>query len=176
MITGLAVILVALTARADVVRMGWVPNRWMPQGQVQVRHDATCASVVVVLDSRFLDRVVAAIVEKEQRNWPADHPDTIMYLASLRAAREDVRQHTGGRGRETLAIALILDPEDPRIEWSTGPVGHDAQHHAAINGPRLLRTDRPSRAYLERNAELILEDSFGLTTGEARALLRRDDA
>lgn len=171
----LAFVLSGPFVAAEVVRMEWVPNRMLPQGQVQVLREDPVVSVLVVLDTRFLDRVVSAIIEKEQRNWPADHPDAQAYIATLREAREDVRRESGGHGREALAIAFILDPAGGRVEWSTGPVFHTEQGHATLRQPRLLRRVYPSAAYLERNAALILEDSFGIPAEEARAWLARED-
>lgn len=161
----------AIPSVAEVVRSGWVPNRLMPQGQVQLVRQTNGTAIVVLLDSRFLDRVVAAIVEKEQRNWPSDHPDARAYIEGLKAAREAVRRETGGRGRETLKIAFELDPDDGRIEWSTGAVERNEQHLLAMPESRILLAHRPARDYLDRNAVLILMDSFGLTDSAAATLL-----
>jgi len=164
-------LLSAVPSDAEVVRAGWVPNRLMPQGQVQLVRQTNGAAIVVLLDTRFLDRVVHAIIEKEQRNWPADHPDARAYIAGLLDARDAVRRETGGRGRESLMIAFVLDPADGRVEWSTGPVERDDRHLLAMPERRQLLVKRPSRTYLDRNAALILADSFGLADDAADALL-----
>lgn len=170
------VILLALLsgtpALAEVLRAGWVPNRLIPQGQVQLHGTGSVSSIQVVLHTRFLDRVVKAIAEKESANWPAEHPDARSYIDHLHAARAELKRDTGGDGKEAMVIDFQLEADRPVVAWSTGKVEEDAHGHLVLREAKPLIRWEPSPEYLARNAELILEDTFGISRAQAQAWLR----
>jgi hypothetical protein len=167
---GLAVCSGFAAARAEVLASGWIPASILPQGQVCLLAAPGGWRLDVVLHTRFLDRAVRSIVEKETANWPKDHPDASAYLEGLALARAEVKQQSGGRGREVLKISLILTPETRTVEWSTGDVG-ESEGHWIVKNPTVLRSFEPSRDYLLRNAGLILQDSLRISEDAARDLV-----
>lgn len=161
---------VVAAAHVEVLAAEWVPSSLLPQGQVRLLTAPGGWRLDVLLHTRFLDRIVRSIAAKETANWSKEHPDASAYIERLALARADVRQTSGGRRREVLMISLILTTETHRIEWSTGDVRVSGGHWV-LDQPKLLQSFVPRRDYLQRNAELILQDSLGLSEDVARNLL-----
>lgn len=164
-----AALAVGTAARAETLAHGWVPSAWVPQGQVQLVEDPEGLRVEILLHSRFMDRIVKSIAEKEQGNWPAGHEDAEAYLRHLREAQRGLDEK---RGKSAMKITWVLKPAPGHVTWHTGEVRHDSEGNLAMESPRLLGSFEPSRDYLVRNAALILEDSLKLTPSEVEKLLR----
>lgn len=160
-------------ARADLVSAAWIPTSVFPQGRVRAITRDDGLTLEVLLHSRYLDRLVHAIIQKEQANWPEDHPDAASYIEGVRRARAEVKKLTGGRGRETLRISFILQPKGGVIEWATGPL-RESRGEWILENPRPLHAFTPTRAYLLRNAALILQDSLRYSEDDAWALVGAD--
>ncbi len=171
---GVGLLALAATAGAEISRVAWIPNRWMPQGQVQVVREDDGVNVHVLLHTRFLDRVVHAITAKESAHWPAEHPDAAAYIATLHLARADLKAQTGGRGQEALKIAFRLGSDEPQIVWSTGTMTTGPDDRLVLQNARPLRTLTPTRDYLVQNAALILADNFAITIEDAQRWLAGD--
>ena len=156
-------------AHAEVLASGWVPNSFLPQGQVQLVSEENRMSVRVLLHTRFLDRVVHGIANKEKANWQGDH-DAVTYIHLLQLARSDVKAATGGRGKETMMISFVIQEGGGNVEWATGKVTEE-NGTLVMDEARILRTFSPSPGYLLTNAVLILEDSLGMSRDKAHELL-----
>lgn len=161
----------ALCSDADVVRSGWIPNRMIPQGQVQVVRAENGFRVDILLHTRHMDRVVKAIIEKETGNWPTNHPDAIAYMEMITLAREDIRKISPDHEKETLMISFRLNQHESLVVWATGTIEKTKDNHLFMPDPTITRSWMASRSYLRTNAELILEDSLGMSRDEARHLL-----
>ena len=161
-----------IPAQAELLTSAWVPNSLLPQGQVQWIEDADGMRVQVLLHSRFMDRVVSSIIEKETRNWATNHPDAAGYIQGLNEARQHVQTQTKGRGRESLAIVFSLTPLPGHISWLTGDIKKNASGLLVLENPSLLTSRQPSRTYLVRNAVLVVEDSTGMERGSIMEKLR----
>lgn len=162
------VALAPLLARANDPVTAWVPNRWLPQGEVRFLPGDGEARIEVVLHTRHLDRVLRAIADKERANWGDDHPDARRYLQFLDEAKAALRARAGEAGRETLILAFSLDGGGGRISGRTGTVEQrDGTPALEVGESAELTGYTPSPAYLARNAMLILEDSLGMSREEA---------
>lgn len=151
-------LLCAAPAMAETVVHGWIPSRLLRQGQVQLVDENNHVQVEILLHSRFMDRVVDTIIAKEQGNWGADHPDASSFIQQLKQSRESVRTPDGP---ESLMIVFSLAPDPGHIAWYTGDVDQQVEPWR-MKEPRLLARLEASRAYVQRNAGLILEDSLGV--------------
>jgi len=154
----LLLLLAAGTQAAEPVLSAPLPNRWIPQGELRLFATADETRIEVALHTRFLDRVLKAITEKETANWGA-HPDARRYLAALTAAREQLRAQSNRPSHETLLIEFI----DAR----TGGVVRLSSTQLPDAAP--LDAFAPDPDYLRRNMALILADRLDLTEAEARA-------
>lgn len=157
--------LTAGLARAEPVVTAPIPNRWMPQGEMRLFNGAGEARIEVLLHTRFLDRVLRAIAEKETENW-GEHPDAQRYLAALSAARTSELVRTRGAARETLLIEFVDARTSGAVRVSAATVT-DASPHMRVEGARVLAAFDPDPGYLRRNMALILTDQLGLTPEEA---------
>jgi len=163
--------MVLLCAHAEVLRAGWIPNRIMPQGQVQVVRIENGFSIDILLHTRHMDRVVKAIIGKETANWPTNHPDASAYIDLIQRARADVQKSSPAHGKEAMLISFRLNQNESVVEWATGAIEHTATDHLSMPTPTVIHSRTTSRSYLRTNSELILEDSLGMTRDEARHLL-----
>jgi hypothetical protein len=161
----------ATSGHAEVLKSGWIPNRWTPQGQVQVIDEADGFCVNIVLHTRFMDRVVKAIIGKETANWTTNHADAATYITLISEARNDIKKMSAANDKEAMQISFRLNQHESAVVWATGEVQEDSFDHWSMLNPIIIRSFAPSRAYLRANAELILEDSLGMTREEARHLL-----
>ena len=159
-------LLSAAPAMAETVVHGWIPSRILRQGQVQLVDENERVQLEVLLHSRFMDRVVNTIVEKEKKNWGNDHADAASYIEQLKRARESVRIPDGP---ESLMIVFSLRPAPGEIAWYTGEVDHQPEAWR-MKEPRLLARLEASRDYVMRNAGLILEDSLGVDPSTIKQL------
>lgn len=140
--------------------------------------DESCR-VQVFLHSRFLDRVVNAIKEKEVRNWTQQHPDAATYIRKLSDARSAVRVIDKGKSRESLVIVFLIDSEAADVSWYSGDISKNANGRLEQTNAALIDRWMPPRAYVIRNAALILEDSAGISRrdfiAKIDALLRPEE-
>ena len=162
---------VATDGWADVLKAGWIPNRWTPQGQVQVIDETDGFCVNIVFHTRFMDRIVKAIIGKETANWTTNHADAATYITLISEARNDIKKMSGANDKESMQISFRLNQHESSVVWATGEVKEDRPDRWSMPNPTVIRSFEPSRAYLRANAELILEDSLGMTREEARNLL-----
>lgn len=160
----------AVPLRAAPTLSAWLPNRWLPQGEMRLYAHETEPRIEIVLHTRHLDRVLKAIEEKERGNWGA-HPEATRYLQALRAARAGRALLRSG-GKENLIIEFIGGP-DREIRF------HTAEVESAAGSPGLrvrnavrLSSYQPEASYLLRNMALILVDRLGVSIEEAEKKLR----
>lgn len=158
--------LLAAPALAESVAHGWIPSRLLRQGQVQLMEQDDGLRLEILLLTRFMDRVVNTIIEKEEGNWSPGHPDAAAYIRLLKEARDDVRTESGP---EAMRIVFTLLPEPGDVTWYTGAVDTESDIWR-MTGPRLLARHEASREYLLRNAALIIEDSLGIDPSTIKAL------
>lgn len=159
-------ILLATPALAEPVAHGWIPSRLLRQGHVQLVEQDDGLQLEILLHTRFMDRVVNTIIEKERGNWAPDHPDAVAYVRLLKQARDEVRTESGP---EAMRIVFALLPEPGDVAWYAGDVDTEADIWR-MPEPRLLARHEASRDYLLRNAALIIEDSLGLDPAAINAL------
>lgn len=152
------VMLLASPVSAEPIAHGWIPSRLLKQGHVQLVENDEGLQLEILLHTRFMDRVVKAIIEKELGNWSAGNPDASAYIQRLKQVREDVRAESGP---ESMRIVFSLLPEPGEVVWYGGDVDTDAEIWR-MPQPHLLARYQFSRDYLLRNAALIVEDSLGV--------------
>ncbi len=148
----------------------WVPNRWLPQGEMRLYAHETEPRIEIVLHTRYLDRVLKAIEEKERENWGA-HPEADRYVKELRAARAG-RPLTRSGGKENLIIEFIGGPEHEirfltaEVESASGSPG------LRVLNPIRISAYQPEASYLLRNMALILVDRLDVSLEDAENKLR----
>lgn len=156
--------------RAAPTLTAWVPNRWLPQGEMRLYAHETKPRIEVVLHTRHLDRVLKAIEEKERKNWGA-HPEAARYIQELRAARAG-RPLTRSGGMENLIIEFIGGP-DHEIRFLTAEVeSGSGSPGLRVRNPIRISSYQPESEYLLRNMALILADRLDVSREEAETILR----
>jgi hypothetical protein len=159
-----------LVATAELALTSWVPNRWLPQGELRLYTEAAGPRIEIVLHTRHLDRVLRAIEQKERANW-GDHPEAARYLAALARARA-ARTLVKDGARENFVIEFQGGAEGgirfltATIETTSGAPG------LRMSQPVLIASYNPAADYLHRNMALILADRLGIPLEEASARLR----
>mgnify|MGYP005859514091 CR=1 FL=1 len=161
---GLALAL-PLVATAELALASWVPNRWLPQGELRLYNEAAGPRIEIVLHTRFLDRVIRTIEQKERANW-GNHPEAGRYLAALAQARRDpalMRTDT----RENFVIEFIGSAEG-QVRFLTAAVATGSGTPGLrLEKPAPLASYTPDPTYLRENMARILMDQLGLSREEA---------
>ncbi|HMP75255.1 MAG TPA: hypothetical protein PKE12_03060 [Kiritimatiellia bacterium] len=165
----LALCAVAGLARAEPALVAPVPNRWVPQGEVQLFNAPEETRIAVVLHTRFIDRVLRTIATKERGNW-GEHPDAQRYIAALDTARTSALVRVKGASHESLIIEFVDTRTSGVVSVSAAAVnaGGGASHLRA-EPVAVLASFVPDTGYLRRNMALILADQLGITP-EAAAI------
>lgn len=154
-----------LIATAELALASWVPNRWLPQGELRLYNEAAGPRIEIILHTRFLDRVIRTIEQKERANW-GNHPEASRYLTALAKARRDpALQRTDAR--ENLVIELIGSTEG-QVRFLTAAVATGSGTPGLrLEKPDLLASYTPDPTYLRANMARILMDQLGLSREEA---------
>lgn len=183
-----AVLALATAARADravlldvgkdvLLERAFVPSAQRPQGEVRIIRRGGHAVVQTLLYTRVLKRVLAAISDKERRNWPAGsagHADMERYVAALEAFRLAAAKRTGqpagGDDRQVRALIEFVDvPGAPFV--AIGGVDIEGSGEAVrIRGRAAPAVLDFSPHYVQRNMRLIVADAFHIS--EERAATR----
>lgn len=169
--------LAVVPARAsdEVVARAYVPNRWLPQGEVRLVRRDDAVAVQTVLLTRFETRVERYILEQEEANWP-EHPDAEAYARALRDAVAEYRDRRDEVGREVgLVIDFVQEGEATEVRFGFASVRRTGDGFAVDAVSPWSRLD-PTDDYVRRNQELILEDAFADRAGEVLDRLRADRA
>ncbi len=131
-----------------------IPNALLRQGEVRVFEDGDRVWIQTVLHTRFPERVIRAICEKEARNWPPEREgnrDSRAYCEALRAWMPELAAGPG--------------PAQWTIEFSAGPAGAALRLSAPGEGGGERGIERPAPAvsatYIRGNMTAILQDQFG---------------
>lgn len=162
-------------ARDEILDRAYVPSAERPQGEVRVVRRGGHAVVQTLLYTRVLKRVFGAIAEKERRNWPADargRDDAERYLGALDEFQRAHGRPAEGDRRTVVLIEYVDAPPAPFVavgEVDIAGTGGDVRIRGR-SSPVVLDL---SAAYVRRNMELIVADSFGVPEAEARARLAR---
>ncbi len=163
-----------------VVERAFVPSAQRPQGEVRIVRRGGRVVVQTLLYTRVLKRVLAAIHEKERRNWPSGvpgHTDMERYVAAL----EEFRRGAAGSPERVGADV------DPRVLALIEFVDAPGTPFVAIGGFHIEGKDEAIRvrgraapvvldlsaAYVRRNMRLIVADAFRLSAEEAATRLAK---
>lgn len=151
-----------------------LPNRWMPQGEMRLMAEPDETRVEVVLHTRFLDRVLRAIAEKETENWGTHNADAQRYLAALADARQRVKSVPHEGAHESLLIEFVEASTGGVVRLSAARVtATDGQPRFRVESPTLLTAFAPTPEYLRRNMAMILADRLDISVEAAEQRLRR---
>ena len=165
-------------ARDNVVLGAFVPSRVMPQGEVRLIRRGAAVVMQTVLHTRFLERVVAEIRNKELASWPRDragHEDALRYIDAVLEARDRIRERAGKRGnggdrRQAMLIEFVLSGNASIVELSE-PEVERVDGHLRIVSRRPIAVLELSRAYVRGDIYEIARDALGLGEKESRDLL-----
>lgn len=142
-----------------VVARAAVPNPWFPQGEVRLVEQDGAVVVQTVLRTRFEQRVMRYILEKEDVHWP-NHPDAEAYAQALRRAVEEYdRRRAGTEDDLGLVIEFSEDADATEVRFRFAPVRRTEAGLSIDPAPTWIRLDL-SHGYVRKNQELILEDAF----------------
>lgn len=165
----LILVLLSAAVRGELVETAPLPNRWMPQGEFRLYSEPHETRIEIVLHTRFLDRVLNAIAEKEKANWGPDHPEARQYLELLANARQRLEPVARFGARASLVIEFSDASTGGVIRISSARVT-EVDGHLQVEQPVELASFAPSQAYLRRNMALILADRLDVSmeTAEQR--------
>lgn len=160
-----------------IVQRTVVPSPEKPQGEVQILRRGDQLVVRTLLASHVLKRVVAAIDEKERRNWPDTrdgHAASVRYrdelfqameksweMFRLRSDRDEIRQF--------LAIEFILADGRGTIRLAL-PVLKGEYGELDVVGQQVVKTWRAPNDYVRGNMVEIVKDSYHLEQQQAEEL------
>ena len=154
-----------------ILQRAWVPNSWVPQGEIRLIQRDQQAVVQSVLWTRHLGLVADHIAGRERDGW-GDDPSAAAYVAALRACVADVMKGESPSGPRALAIDFIAGPQGEQVVFSRPQVRKGESGLELDEGPVLRRMQLPA-AYVRRNQYRILDDAFGRQVGAASNALAK---
>lgn len=158
---------------AELIAAAPLPNRWMPQGEMRLQTTTNEARIEVVLHTRFLDRVLRAITDKEKANWGADNSDAQRYVTALADARAQLKTRHQTGPYENLVIEFVAATTGTVVRLSSANVtSANETPRLRIEGVAPLTSFAPSPEYVRRNMALILADRLDLTPEQAEEQLQ----
>lgn len=165
-----------------IVRRTPVPKEPPHQGEVRVLRRGSAQVVQTLLYSKVMIRVVGAIEGKESSAWPKGREgsdESRRYVAELREAyrvvkeRAREKQKAGVKERFLqLGIEFVLDGDKSYLALYAPTLTQD-EERLDITGKELLKKLPLSRHYVQKNMQLIVQDSFEVDAGKAAAILRQ---
>jgi hypothetical protein len=154
-----------------ILARAWVPNALLRQGEVRLVRHGDEVVVQSVLHTAYARRAREHIAGKERLHWPGS-ADAASYMKSLdeaiaayEAARASSKESRG------LAIEFRTGPGGARVDFRLPVVSH-GRDGLRVEPSTAWRTLDLSPVYVEKNQELILEDTFGKRGDKALAALR----
>ncbi|HBG05490.1 MAG: hypothetical protein A2075_21050 [Geobacteraceae bacterium GWC2_58_44] len=175
----------SLAAQGDrevLIRRAPVPADPPYQGEVRLLRRDSAQVVQTLLNSKVMNRVVAAIQEKELKEWPQDREgsaDSRRYTEELvlahRIVRERAKERQKGGDRERhlqLMIEFVLEAERGYLALYAPTLTQEGDH-LVLQKRELLKKLPLSRNYLQKNMQVIIQDSFQLEAGTAIELLQQ---
>ena len=171
----------AASAEEHVYARAAVPDEARKVGEVRLLEREGATVVETVLATRVIERVVAEIRLKEERNWPPDcegHADMTRYTTALADAAKAIRAKVGPADarnaddptrRARLLIDFRADAEHADVELAEFDAG-DTGAPLEPTARRTLTTLPLSRVYVLRNMRLILADAFHVPESELAKL------
>lgn len=172
--------LAAVDDSADqVLRRTFVPSPDRKVGEVRLLRRGDTDVVQTLLYTKILKRVVGEIRKKETANWlPGSdgYADSLRYIDALVQAQEDIwsrlpKFERSGEARQKLLIEFILDKQTARVVFAEFDFT-EAAGTVRISARRALAQLDLSRAYVRRNMQLIVADSFQLAGPQLQEALR----
>lgn len=168
--------------REVLIRHAPVPADPPYQGEVRLLRRDSAQVVQTLLNSKVMNRVLAAIQKKELKAWPKDREgsaDSRRYTGELLLAYETVRERArerrkgGERDRYLqLMIEFVLEGERSYVALYAPTLTRKGDG-LVLHERELLKKLTLSRGYVQKNMQLILEDNFDLDADQAHELLQQ---
>ena len=163
-----------------LIRRTPVPAEPPYQGEVRLLRRDSAQVVQTLLKSKVMNHVIAAIQKKEQRDWPQDREgsaDSRCYREELVQAYHAVRirakdrQDAGDRHLQ-LMIEFVQEGQRGYVALYAPTLTQEGDR-LVPQKKELLKKLPLSRNYVQKNMQLILQDSFKLDAGKAMELLQQ---
>lgn len=163
-----------------LIRRAPVPAEPPYQGEVRLLRRDAAPVLQTLLNSKVMNRVVAAIQKKEQKAWPQDREgsaDSRRYTEELVQAYHTVqerakeRQKAGDRYLQLL-IEFVLEGQQGYVALYA-PTLTQEEDRLVLHKKELLKKLPLTRNYLRKNMLLIIQDNFQLEPAEAGDLLQK---
>lgn len=169
----------AQNSSETLLRREPIPAEPPYQGEVRLIRRGTSLVMQTILDSKVLKHVIGAIRKKELLAWPEDKDgwvDSRRYTNDLFRAYEIVKDHAkgseGSKDRHLkLLIEFVLEERHSYVALYEPTLAMENDHYS-IEGKKLLKKLKTSRAYTFNNMQEIARDSFRLEANEVRELLK----
>lgn len=165
-----------------LIRRTPVPADPPYQGEVRVLRRDSAQVVQTILNSKVMNRVVAAIREKEAQDWPRGREgaqDSRRYTEELALAYQALRERARERqkGGESdrylqLMIEFVVEGKQGYVALYAPTLTKEGER-TVVGRKELLKKLPLSYAYLRKNMQFIVEDCFRLEPEEAHALLQQ---
>lgn len=165
-----------------LIRRTPVPADPPYQGEVRVLRRDSAQVVQTILNSKVMNRVVAAIREKESQDWPKEREgalDSRRYTEELVLAYQALRERSRERQKRgeddrylQLLIEFVVEGKQGYVALYAPTLTREGEK-TVIGRKELLKKLPLSYTYLRKNMQFIVEDSFRLEPEEAQALLQQ---
>lgn len=165
--------------QSNVLRRVPVPSSFLRQGEVRLVKEGDILAVQSLLYSKFMGRVRDKIIGNEVENWPEGSEafeDMKKYRALLEQAVEhaeemyDQGDRAPGMKRPSLLIEFARGPENRSIRFYEVEIESPCSSSWTVKNKRMFLEMEPIHSdYVDRNQELILQDSFGVDQAVAQA-------
>ena len=176
---------VALAAQKDaeqLIQYAQVPAGPPYQGEVRLLRRDSALVVQTLLNSKVMHRVVGTIRKKESQEWPEDQAgsaDSRRYAEELVRAYQLIRdrakdkQKPGDRERHLqLMIEFVLDEHRSYVALYAPTLTLEGER-LVLHKKELMKKLPLSRTYVNKNMQLIIQDSFQIEADKAAELLRQ---
>jgi len=163
-----------------LIRYTPVPADPPYQGEVRLLRRDSAQVVQTLLKSKVMNHVIAAIQKKELKNWPQDREgqvDSRSYTDELVKAYHVVRVRAKDRQKTRerhlqLMIEFVLEGERGYVALYAPTLTQEGDR-LVLQKKDFLKKLPLSRNYVQRNMQLIIQDSFQLEAGKASELLQQ---
>ena len=163
-----------------LIRRAPVPAEPPYQGEVRLLRRGSAQVVQTLFKTKVMNHVIAAIQKKELRAWPQDREgsaDSRRYTEELVQAYHTVRirakdrQDAGDRHLQ-LMIEFVNEGERCYVALYAPTLAQEGDR-LVPQKKELLKKLPMSPNYVQKNMQLILQDSFKLDAGKAKELLQQ---
>ena len=163
-----------------LIRRVPVPAEPPYQGEVRLLRRGSAQVVQTLFKTKVMNHVIAAIQKKELRAWPQDREgsaDSRRYTEELVQAYHTVRirakdrQDAGDRHLQ-LMIEFVNEGERCYVALYAPTLAQEGDR-LVPQKKELLKKLPMSPNYVQKNMQLILQDSFKLDAGKAKELLQQ---